>query len=179
MRDFNLILAAILGIALMTACGAQKQIATEAQERMPTGEVDPSILCSDDSDLDDDEYFRALGIGIAVSIDEARKEALRVAQQELISKKATSSLNTHNIINAILPIKNNTIEGHIEASYIIDGALIEKTCEKMIQRKDELYQSCIAIQYPKSDIKQESTKIDYNAEEFYKQLDKAFDKSEK
>ncbi len=70
MRNFNLILVAILGIALTTSCGSKKQMTTETQDRISAGEVELSVLCSDDSDLDaldDDDYFRALGIGIAVS----------------------------------------------------------------------------------------------------------------
>ncbi len=95
MRNFNLILAAILGIALMTACGGSKKVAQvyPDKETSPTRVKIEKEECEEETLKNSKGNLRGYGVGTSQDKMFARDQASMNARNEILNQIETTASN--------------------------------------------------------------------------------------
>ncbi len=182
MKNFNLILVAILGIVLMTACGSQKQISqTKSSTSNAFGE-EITMPCVGSS-MDDDEYFRGLGMGQDVNPQNARTSAITAAQSMIKQRlggfiQGLSTDYTRTMAGSTGEKTQRAMEG--EMNKVVERMIndAKKTCEKMTNDGNRnIFNSFIALEIPKGEMlnkienaisENEELEIEFNRDQFRK-----------
>ena len=174
---------AMLAMLAFAGCGSSKQATTTN----PTPDDSPfgqfyDLPCVDAS-LDDDDYFKGLGIGTHVNLQSARTAAMDAAQSMLQKRLG-------GFVQGLATDYSRTVAGQAPADKVqrlMEGEMDKivekmvndaaKTCEKFSQLKTGEYQSYIAIQIPKKKMmddmlntltENEELEIEFNRDQFRK-----------
>lgn len=176
-------------IALVFAgCGSKKNTTTsnvQNSSNSPFGEF-YEMPCVDAS-MDDDNYFRGLGVGTNINLQNARTAAMQSARQMLLERLG-------GFVQGLSSDYARTISGQAPADKVQraleDGfdKLVEKmvndaqkTCEKFSKLGTGEFQSYIAIQIPKKQMmdnmlntvsESEELEIEFNRDQFRKYAEK-------
>ena len=183
MKRLTRIGMAMLAMLAFAGCGSSKQATTTN----PTPDDSPfgqfyDLPCVDAS-LDDDDYFKGLGIGTHVNLQSARTAAMDAAQSMLQKRLG-------GFVQGLATDYSRTVAGQAPADKVqrlMEGEMDKivekmvndaaKTCEKFSQLKTGEYQSYIAIQIPKKKMMEEmlntltqneELEIEFNREQFRK-----------
>lgn len=173
---------AMLAMLALAGCGSSKQATSNQNpENTPFGTF-YDLPCVDAS-LDDDEYFKGLGVGTHVNLQSARTAAMDAAQSMLQKRLG-------GFIQGLATDYSRTVAGQAPADKVqrlMEGEMdkivekmvndASKTCEKFSQLKTGEYQSYIAIQVPKKKMmddmlntltENEELEIEFNRDQFRK-----------
>ena len=173
---------AMLAMLALAECGSNKQATSNQNpENTPFGTF-YDLPCVDAS-LDDDEYFKGLGVGTHVNLQSARTAAMDAAQSMLQKRLG-------GFIQGLATDYSRTVAGQAPADKVqrlMEGEMdkivekmvndASKTCEKFSQLKTGEYQSYIAIQIPKKKMmddmlntltENEELEIEFNRDQFRK-----------
>ncbi len=173
---------AMLAMLALAGCGSNKQATSNQNpENTPFGTF-YDLPCVDAS-LDDDEYFKGLGVGTHVNLQSARTAAMDAAQSMLQKRLG-------GFIQGLATDYSRTVAGQAPADKVqrlMEGEMdkivekmvndASKTCEKFSQLKTGEYQSYIAIQIPKKKMmddmlntltENEELEIEFNRDQFRK-----------
>ncbi len=173
---------AMLAMLALAGCGSNKQATSNQNpENTPFGTF-YDLPCVDAS-LDDDEYFKGLGVGTHVNLQSARTAAMDAAQSMLQKRLG-------GFIQGLATDYSRTAAGQAPADKVqrlMEGEMdkivekmvndASKTCEKFSQLKTGEYQSYIAIQIPKKKMmddmlntltENEELEIEFNRDQFRK-----------
>ncbi len=171
--------------AVLSSCGAKKQVAQNNQSSAESGkilgqEIDlPCVLES----MDDENYFRDMGIATSINMQSARTSALQAAQDmimqklggyveglsESYSRSVAGQAQQEKVQRLMEADMNKVVKEHINNA--------QKTCEKMYDKGAEGYTSFIAIQIPVKKLvdsmanvlsEDEELQIEFNREQFRK-----------
>lgn len=173
---------AMLAMLALAGCGSSKKATSNQNpENTPFGTF-YDLPCVDAS-LDDDEYFKGLGVGTHVNLQSARTAAMDAAQSMLQKRLG-------GFIQGLATDYSRTVAGQAPADKVqrlMEGEMdkivekmvndASKTCEKFSQLKTGEYQSYIAIQIPKKKMmddmlntltENEELEIEFNRDQFRK-----------
>lgn len=182
MKTLNKFGMAMLAMLALAGCGSNKQATSNQNpENTPFGTF-YDLPCVDAS-LDDDEYFKGLGVGTHVNLQSARTAAMDAAQSMLQKRLG-------GFIQGLATDYSRTVAGQAPADKVqrlMEGEMdkivekmvndASKTCEKFSQLKTGEYQSYIAIQIPKKKMmddmlntltENEELEIEFNRDQFRK-----------
>ena len=183
------------GVAMMIAlafagCGSSKQTTSNnnysnnTQTELPGKRM--ALPCVDAS-MDDDDYFRDLGIGTAINKQSARKAAVEASKSMIKSRLG-------GMIKGVSTDYSRTVAGQAPAdkvqriieeefTQVVEKMLndADKTCEDMYQVASGEFESYYAIQISKKEIinkvsnvlsSNEELEIEFNRDQFRKFAEK-------
>lgn len=177
-------MAAIFAVAF-ASCGSEKEMTNPTpapqQQKIQEG-VSVSLPCLSSS-IDDDDYYRDLGIGTHLNPQMARKAAVKAAQS-MIKERLNGivkgiSKDYSGIVSGQAP--SDKVQGIIEGEFttVIEKMLndADKTCEDLVKLEDGNYRSYYAIQIFKKELvnkvadalsQEQELEIKFNREQFRK-----------
>lgn len=178
---------AMLAMLAFAGCGSNKQATTttnnsaaNTQAELPGKRM--AIPCVDAS-MDDDDYFRDLGIGTNINKQSARKAAVESAKSMIKSRLGGMikgvSTDYSRIVSGQAPA--DKVQRIIEEEFtqVVEKMLndADKTCEDMYQLNSGEFEAYYAIQISKKEIinktanvlsSNEELEIEFNREQFRK-----------
>lgn len=190
---------AMLAMLALAGCGSSKQAttsttnypATNTQAELPGKRV--AIPCVDAS-MDDDDYFRDLGIGTSINKQSARKAAVEAAKSIIKSRLG-------GMIKGVATDYSRMVAGQAPAdkvqrlieeefTQVVEKMLndADKTCEDMYQVSSGEFEAYYAIQISKKEIinktsnvlsQNEELEIEFNREQFRKFAEKRMEEMKK
>lgn len=186
MKRLNKIGMAMLAMLALAGCGSKKQ--AHVTDNNPFGTF-YDLPCVDAS-MDDNDYFRGLGVGTHVNLQSARTAAMQSARQMLLERLGgfVQGLTTDYARTVAGQAPVDKVQRELEdgldklVEKMVNDA--EKTCEKFSQLQTGEFQSYIAIQIPKKDMldnmlntlsNNEELEIEFNREQFRKYAEKRID----
>jgi len=183
---------AMLAMFALAACGSNKQ-ATTTTTNYPASNTQAELpgkrmmLPCVDASMDDDEYFRDLGIGTSINKQSARKAAVEASKSMIKSRLG-------GMIKGVATDYSRVVAGQAPAdkvqrlieeefTQVVEKMLndADKTCEDMYQVPSGEFESYYAIQISKKEIinkvsnvlsKNEELEIEFNREQFRKFVEK-------
>ena len=190
---------AMLAMLAIAGCGSNKQATTNTnnyssnntQSELPGKRV--AIPCVDAS-MDDDDYFRDLGIGTNINKQSARKAAVEAAKSMIKSRLGGMikgvATDYSRIVAGQAPA--DKVQRIIEEEFtqVVEKMLndADKTCEDMYQLNSGEFEAYYAIQISKKEIIQktsnvlsqnEELEIEFNREQFRKFAEKRMEEMKK
>lgn len=198
MKRLNKIGMAMLAMLALAGCGSNKQATTvtnnpasNTQAELPGKRM--MIPCVDAS-MDDDDYFRDLGIGTNINKQSARKAAVEAAKSMIKSRLG-------GVIKGVATDYSRMVSGQAPAdkvqriieeefTQVVDKVLndADKTCEDMYQLNSGEFEAYYAIQISKKEIinkvsnvlsENEELEIEFNREQFRKFAEKRMEEMKK
>lgn len=182
---------AMLAMLAFAGCGSSKQAtttttnpSTSTQSALPGQRV--AIPCVDAS-MDDDDYFRDLGIGTSINKQSARKAAVEAAKSMIKSRLGGMikgvSTDYSRMVSGQAPA--DKVQRIIEEEFtqVVEKMLndADKTCEDMYQLASGEFEAYYAIQISKKEIisrtsnvlsQNEELEIEFNREQFRQFVEK-------
>lgn len=185
MKILNFISAVAMS-AIMVSCGTQKQVANSTKNS-PFG-TEITLPCMEYS-YDDNNYFRALGNAMAVTVQNARAEAFETAKSMLVQRlggkvKSVSELYTRSIATGISEDASQILESDMQVTIERMLGDAKKTCEKVTQDDAGNYNVFIAIQISKKEMAEQVVEsaakdrrlgVEQHRDDFRKIFDKEFE----
>ena len=188
---------AMLAMLALAGCGSNKQATTtnhpanNTQAELPGKRM--MIPCVDAS-MDDDDYFRDLGIGTSINKQSARKAAVEASKSMIKSRLGGMikgvSTDYSRIVAGQAPA--DKVQRIIEEEFtqVVEKMLndADKTCEDMYQLPSGEFEAYYAIQISKKEIinktsnvlsQNEELEIEFNREQFRKFAEKRKKKKKK
>lgn len=188
---------AMLAMLVLAGCGSSKQATTTSNPSNNTQAELPgkrmAIPCVDAS-MDDDDYFRDLGIGTSINKQSARKASVEAAKSMIKSRlggliKGVST-DYSRMVSGQAPA--DKVQRIIEEEFtqVVEKMLndADKTCEDMYQLNSGEFESYYAIQISKKEIinktsnvlsQNEELEIEFNREQFRKFAEKRMEEMKK
>lgn len=187
---------AMLAMLAFAGCGSNKQAtnnnySNNTQSELPGKRV--AIPCVDAS-MDDDDYFRDLGIGTSINKQSARKAAVEAAKSMIKSRlggmiKGVSTDYSRMVAGQAPADKVQRIIEE-EFTQVVEKMLndADKTCEDMYQMGSGEFEAYYAIQISKKEIiskasnvlsQNEELEIEFNREQFRKFAEKRMEEMKK
>ena len=177
---------AIAAVALLTACGTQKQVATSTPSN-PFG-TEITVPCNEYS-YDDNENFRALGTGMAVNLQGARTAAYESAKAMLAQRFGGKMRSVSEMYTQSVAIGNADEVAQIlesDMQMVVDRLVgdSKKTCERTTKDNAGNYNVFIAIQVSKREMKDQIIEsaaknkrlgVEQHREDFRKIFEKEFE----
>ena len=183
---------AMLAMLALAGCGSKKQ-ATTTTNNYPASNTQAELpgkrmmLPCVDASMDDDDYFRDLGIGTSINKQSARKAAVEASKSMIKSRLG-------GMIKGVATDYSRVVAGQAPAdkvqrlieeefTQVVEKMLndADKTCEDMYQVQSGEFESYYAIQISKKEIinkvsnvlsKNEELEIEFNREQFRKFVEK-------
>ena len=198
MKRLNKLGMAMLAMLVLAGCGSNKQAtmtpnnpASNTQAKLPGNRV--AIPCVDAS-MDDDDYFRDLGIGTSINKQSARKAAVEAAKSMIKSRLGGMikgvSTDYSRMVSGQAPA--DKVQRIIEEEFtqVVEKMLndADKTCEDMYQVESGEFEAYYAIQISKKEIiskasnvlsQNEELEIEFNREQFRKFAEKRMEEMKK
>ena len=198
MKTFAQFGMAMLAMLALAGCGSSKKATTNnnyatanAQAKLPGERV--AIPCVDAS-MDDDDYFRDLGIGTSINKQSARKAAVEASKSMIKSRLGGMikgvSTDYSRIVAGQAPA--DKVQRIIEEEFtqVVEKMLndADKTCEDMYQLPSGEFEAYYAIQISKKEIinktsnvlsQNEELEIEFNREQFRKFAEKRMEEMKK
>ena len=198
MKTFAQFGMAMLAMLALAGCGSSKKATTNnnyatanAQAKLPGERV--AIPCVDAS-MDDDDYFRDLGIGTSINKQSARKAAVEASKSMIKSRLGGMikgvSTDYSRIVAGQAPA--DKVQRIIEEEFtqVVEKMLndADKTCEDMYQLPSGEFEAYYAIQISKKEIinktsnvlsQNEELEIEFNREQIRKFAEKRMEEMKK
>ena len=189
---------AMLAMLAFAGCGSNKQATTvttnpvsNTQAKSPGQRV--FIPCVDES-MDDDTYFRDLGIGTNINKQSARKAAVEAAKSMIKSRLGGMikgvATDYSRMVSGQAPA--DKVQRLIEEEFtqVVEKMLndADKTCEDMYQLESGEFEAYYAIQISKKEIinktsnvlsQNEELEIEFNRDQFRKFAEKRMEEMKK
>ena len=136
-----------------------------------------------DASLDDDDYFKGLGVGTHINLQSARTAAMQSARQMLLERLGgfVQGLTSDYARTVAGQAPADKVQRELEDGFdkLVEKAVndAQKTCEKFSQLKTGEFQSYIAIRIPKKQLldnmlntlsENEELEIEFNRDQFRK-----------
>lgn len=172
---------AIAMVLTVASCKSSKQVT-----QTPPDRVEIPLPCIDES-MDDDEYFKAMGTGSNLNMQNARTAAFDAAKSMLHKRLGgyITGLSTDYSRTVAGDAQQDKVQRMMEGEFyqVVERMLNDaaKTCEKMYQNKSGAYESFIAIKVSKKELidkmtdqltDNEELEIEFNREQFRKFAEK-------
>lgn len=189
---------AMLAMLAFAGCGSNKQATTTNNNYSNTTQAElpgkrMAIPCVDAS-MDDDDYFRDLGIGTSINKQSARKAAVESAKSMIKSRLGGMikgvSTDYSRMVSGQAPA--DKVQRIIEEEFtqVVEKMLndADKTCEDMYQLNSGEFEAYYAIQISKKEIIQkasnvlsqnEELEIEFNRDQFRKFAEKRMEEMKK
>ena len=182
---------AMLAMLALAGCGSNKQASTtnnysasNTQAELPGKRM---MLPCVDASMDDNEYFRDLGIGTSINKQSARKAAVEASKSMIKSRLGGMikgvATDYSRIVAGQAPA--DKVQRLIEEEFtqVVEKMLndADKTCEDMYQLNSGEFEAYYAIQISKKEIinktanvlsQNEELEIEFNREQFRKFVEK-------
>ena len=196
MKTLNKFGMAMLAMLALAGCGSNKQTANNNYTNNSQAELPGkrTVLPCMDSSVDDEDYFRDLGIGTSINKQSARKAAVEAAKSMIKSRLG-------GMIKGVSTDYSRTVAGQAPAdkvqriieeefTQVVEKMLndADKTCEDMYQLNSGEFESYYAIQISKKEIinktsnvlsQNEELEIEFNREQFRKFAEKRMEEMKK
>lgn len=181
MKKCTLMMMAIAMVLTIASCKSSKQVA-----QTPPDRVEVPLPCVDES-MDDDEYFKAMGTGSNLNMQNARTAAFDAAKSMLNKRLGgyITGLSTDYSRTVAGDAQQDKVQRMMEGEFyqVVERMLNDaaKTCEKMYQNKTGAYESFIAIKVSKKELinqmanklsNNQELEIEFNREQFRKFAEK-------
>lgn len=182
MKRISLMIMAIAITIVFASCKSSKQIT----QTPPPDEVEVTLYCVDES-MDNEEYFKALGIGENLNQQNARSAAFDAAKSMLNKRLGgfVTGLSTDYSRTVAGDARMDKVQRMMEGEMyqVVEKMLNDaaKTCEKMTKTTSGSYKSYIAIQVSKKELvnkmadkltENQELEIEFNRDQFRKFAEK-------